>query len=135
MCQFVINNLYIELLNFGQTLLQILTLLETAVKRDFLSSNFAATEELLGTGKQSEAFVPDFLDSGSVPLLPWIPHTTAAVALRLHEMDSSITHIQLEKAEPNGDKEVKEYLVSVPVLLSALIEGSPKREVERKSGV
>ncbi|CAL8146684.1 unnamed protein product [Prunus armeniaca] len=104
-----------------EELLQILTLLETAVKRDFLSSNFAATEELLGTGKQSEVFVPDFLDSGSVPLLPWIPHTTAAVALRLHEMDSSITHIQLEKAEPNGDKEVKEYL-KLPMRLAPLKE-------------
>ncbi|KAM1689192.1 hypothetical protein PS1_037005 [Malus domestica] len=90
-------------------LLQILTLVETAVKKDFLSSHFAVTDELLGSCKQP-GVVRDYLDSGSVPVLPWIPHTTAAVALRLLEIDSSITYVKQAKAEPTTDKEVGEYL-------------------------
>ena len=81
------------------------------MKKDFLSSHFALTEELLGSCKQS-VLVHDYLDSGSVPVLPWIPLTTAAVALRLHEIDSAITYVKQAKPEPTA--EVGEYLVSFP---------------------
>ncbi|PRQ29011.1 putative transcription factor & chromatin remodeling DDT family [Rosa chinensis] len=93
-----------------EELLQMLTVFETAMKRDFVSSNFAATDELLGSSKQSVIANRDYLDTKSVSVLPWIPHTTAAVALRVYEMDSAITYIPNEKPEPNGDKEVGEHI-------------------------
>ena len=51
-------------------------------------------------------------DIGSVPTLPWIPRTSAAVALRLCEVDASIYYIGCEKPEPDQDKEVGEHIVS-----------------------
>ena len=55
-------------------------------------------------------------DPESVPVLPWLPQTTAAVSLRLFEFDASISYVQLEKPEPE-EKEVREYIVSPLVLL------------------
>ncbi|XP_009352854.2 homeobox-DDT domain protein RLT1 [Pyrus x bretschneideri] len=104
-----------------EELLQTLTLFETAVKKDFLSSHFALTEELLGSCKQS-GVVRDYLDSGSVPVLPWIPLTTAAVALRLHEIDSAITYVKQAKPEPTADKEMGEYLNQPMRLLTSRSE-------------
>lgn len=83
------------------------------MKRDFLSSNFAATDELLGSCNQSGDALHDYSDPGSVPILPWIPHTGSAVALRLFELDASITYRPEEKPEPTEDKEFREYIVSV----------------------
>lgn len=82
------------------------------MKRDFLSSNFAATEELLGSCSQSGAAVHDYSNPGSVTVLPWIPHTIAAVALRLFELDASIIYVPHAKPDPAEAKEVKEYIVS-----------------------
>lgn len=88
------------------------TLFECVIKRDFLSSNFAATEELLGSCSQPGAATHDYSDPGSVTVLPWIPHTIAAVALRLFELDASIIYVPHAKLEPVEAKEVKEYMVS-----------------------
>ena len=96
-----------------QTLLQILTLFERVLKRDFLSSNFATTEELLGSCTQSGSSLHDFSDPRSVPVLPWIPQTMTAVALRLFELDASVIYLKQEKPEPFEDKEVREYIVSI----------------------
>lgn len=87
-------------------LLQITTQLEGAVNRDWLSSNFETTKELLGvispeTGVNESNFV-----SGEVPLLPWIPHTTAAVALRLMVFDYSLAYSLDQKPE---NQTVNEY--------------------------
>ncbi|XVF25750.1 hypothetical protein REPUB_Repub13aG0240500 [Reevesia pubescens] len=84
-------------------LLKILTQLESAIKRDYLSSNFETTKELLSSNLQSEN---DFTDS----VLPWIPQTTAAVALRLLELDSSIMYVKQEKVEPSENKEARAYI-------------------------
>jgi len=89
-----------------------LTLFERVLKRDFLSSNFATTEELLGSCTQSGSSLHDFSDPRSIPVLPWIPQTLTAVALRLFELDASIIYLKQEKPEPFEDKEVKEYIVS-----------------------
>ncbi|KAL5839479.1 hypothetical protein ACOSQ4_012087 [Xanthoceras sorbifolium] len=86
-----------------EELLQILTLLESGVKRHYLSSNFETTKELLGISNVSA-------DPASVSILPWIPKTTAAVAVRLLELDASIMYIKPEKVEPSEDSEVKEYV-------------------------
>ncbi|KAK3207089.1 hypothetical protein Dsin_021135 [Dipteronia sinensis] len=86
-----------------EELLQILTLLESGIKRHYLSSNFETTRELLGISDVTA-------DLASVSIIPWIPKTTAAVAVRLLELDASIMYIKPEKAEPSEDNEVKEYV-------------------------
>lgn len=78
--------------------------MESGIKRQYLSSKFETTNELLGISNVSA-------DPASVSILPWIPKTTAAVAVRLLELDASIMYIKPEKAEPSEDNEVKEYVV------------------------
>jgi len=90
-------------------ILQILTLFERALRRDFLSSNFSTTDELLGSSSMSEAST----DPESVAVLPWVPLTTAALSLRLFEMDSSISYVKPERLEPSEEKEAREYIVSL----------------------
>ncbi|KAD7117894.1 hypothetical protein E3N88_05162 [Mikania micrantha] len=77
-------------------LLQVLTWFESVIKRDYVSLEFETTEELLGTSGLSERVA-----SGSVPVLPWIPQTTAAVSLRLFELDSLIFYTPEQKSEHN----------------------------------
>ncbi|CAI0408031.1 unnamed protein product [Linum tenue] len=75
-------------------LLQMLTVFESAIKPDFLLPNYESTKELLGT---PTAYY-DKTDLSSVPVLPWIPKTMAAVALRLFELDASIVYVKQEKS-------------------------------------
>ncbi|CAN4103280.1 unnamed protein product [Withania somnifera] len=76
-------------------LLQILTSLEGAIKREYLISNYETTNELLGAVGNSN------LDGMAV--LPWVPHTTSAVALRLMELDSALCYTQQQKADSLRD--------------------------------
>ncbi|CAE6221296.1 unnamed protein product [Arabidopsis arenosa] len=85
---------------------QVLTTLETALKRDFLSSNFETTSELLGL--QEEALASDF--TCGVNVLPWIPKTTGGVALRLFEFDSSIVYTPDQNNDPLKDKESENFV-------------------------
>ncbi|OIT31129.1 PREDICTED: homeobox-DDT domain protein RLT2-like [Nicotiana attenuata] len=78
-------------------LLQILTLLEGAIKREYLMLDYETTTELLGAVSNSN------LDRMAV--LPWVPHTTAAVALRLMELDSSLCYTQQQKADSLKERE------------------------------
>uniref|UniRef100_A0A2P2M0N7 Homeobox-DDT domain protein RLT1 isoform X3 n=1 Tax=Rhizophora mucronata TaxID=61149 RepID=A0A2P2M0N7_RHIMU len=94
-----------------EELLQILTALENSVKRDFLSSSFEMTKELLGSSASLESALYDSAVQ-SVPVLPWIPKTTAATALRLLELDASIIYQPNEKTEPCEDKSMKACVVS-----------------------
>ncbi|XP_065874939.1 homeobox-DDT domain protein RLT2 [Euphorbia lathyris] len=92
----------------AEDLLQVLTLLEGSTKRDYMSSNFETTSELLGSDDLSRSAVYDFSRMQKVPVLPWLPRTTAAVALRVLELDSSIWYTLHQKAESlkergNGD--------------------------------
>ncbi|XVF87431.1 hypothetical protein PTKIN_Ptkin18bG0119600 [Pterospermum kingtungense] len=98
-------------------LLKILTNIESAIRRDYLSSNFETTKELLG----SES---DFTDS----VLPWIPQTTAAVALRLLELDAAIMYVKQEKVEPFENKEARAY-IKLPSRTSLFIKN---KELELK---
>lgn len=94
-------------------MLQILTLFESVVKRAFLASNFTTTGELLGTCNQSGPASHDYSDPRSVAVLPWVPHTIAAVALRLFELDASIIYIPHEKPGPADEgKDDRLYTVS-----------------------
>ncbi|XP_044461599.1 homeobox-DDT domain protein RLT1-like isoform X2 [Mangifera indica] len=90
--------------SFAEEVLQVLTLCESGIKRQHLSSNFETTNELLGSSVLSA-------NAGPVPILPWIPKTTAAVALRLLDLDASIMYVKPEKAEPLEYKEVREYVL------------------------
>ncbi|KAL4387184.1 hypothetical protein GQ457_09G002680 [Hibiscus cannabinus] len=100
-------------------LLKMVTHLESAVKRDYLSSNFETTKELLGSTLQSESDAADHV-------LPWIPQTTAAVALRLLDLDASIMYVKPEKVEPSENKEARAY-IKLPSRTSFVIK---KKELE-----
>ncbi|GLT80920.1 hypothetical protein SLA2020_523310 [Shorea laevis] len=91
----------------AEELLQTLTHFEHAVKRDYLSSNFETTEELLSLNTLSGS---SYGNPQSVPVLPWMPQTTAAVALRLLDLDASIMYVKQEKVEPNQNKEARTYI-------------------------
>uniref|UniRef100_A0A7N0U4U5 Homeobox-DDT domain protein RLT1 n=1 Tax=Kalanchoe fedtschenkoi TaxID=63787 RepID=A0A7N0U4U5_KALFE len=84
----------------SEDLLQVLTVLESIIPRDYLSPNFETTNEILGACKASD------LDKGygSIRLLPWIPKTTAAVALRLMELDTAIYYTQQLKLESEKEE-------------------------------
>ncbi|KAL3519817.1 hypothetical protein ACH5RR_017966 [Cinchona calisaya] len=101
-----------KLLNASRTddLLQILTQFEGAIKRDSLSSNFETTEELLSYCASSKVTGYYFAHPPSVSQLPWIPQTTAAVALRLLELDASILHSQHEKPKLPVEKKMEHHI-------------------------
>jgi hypothetical protein len=93
--------------------LQMLTVLEGALRRDYLSSNFETTAELLKSN------IPDFADqnyiarSESVDVLPWVPDTAAAVTLRLLDLDSALSYTLEQKAGLNKEREAGDFIVSL----------------------
>ncbi|KAF6155894.1 hypothetical protein GIB67_039225 [Kingdonia uniflora] len=92
-----------------EELLQFLTLLEGAIKRDWLSSNFETCKELLRSSTPPGFAIGGSFDlSASVPVLPWVPQTTAAVALRLMELDASIAYM-LHQKESHKEKEAVDF--------------------------
>lgn len=91
--------------------MQILTQFEGVIKQDHLSSNYETTVELLGLYTLSGNAAKE-VDQESVPQLPWIPQTTAAVALRLLELDSSIFYTPLQKAAETCITEAETSTVS-----------------------
>ncbi|XP_034701923.1 homeobox-DDT domain protein RLT2 isoform X4 [Vitis riparia] len=103
----------------AEDLIQILTLLESNIRRDYLSSDFETTNELLGLSNASGCAVDDSLAAGSVPVLPWIPQTTAAVAIRLIELDASISYMLHQKLESHKDKGANDF-IRVPAKFSVM---------------
>lgn len=95
---------------------------ESVIKRDFLKSDFTTTDEHLSSCSISGNIIHDPADIGSVLTLPWIPRTSAAVALRLYEVDASIYYIGCEKPEPDQDKEVGEHIVSIFSIIASLLQ-------------
>ncbi|KAE9599267.1 putative transcription factor & chromatin remodeling DDT family [Lupinus albus] len=93
-----------------EELLQILSLFERALRRDFLSSNFSTTDELLGLSSMSVSTALAYTDPEFAAILPWVPQTTAALSLRLFEIDSSISYVKPVKPEPPEEKEAREYM-------------------------
>ncbi|XP_050204258.1 homeobox-DDT domain protein RLT2 isoform X2 [Mercurialis annua] len=87
-----------------EDLLQILTSLEGSVKRDYLSSNFETTSELLGSSHPSGDAAYGSYQIENVPVLPWLPRTTAAIALRVMEFDSSISYVLHQEVESLKEK-------------------------------
>ncbi|KAK6919122.1 Homeobox domain [Dillenia turbinata] len=106
----------------AEDLLQILSVLETILKGNFLSSNFETTNELLGSSNASESAVLN----GSVCVLPWIPQTAAAVALRLLELDASISYMPHQKVESQKDKAPPDFMkISKYALVKKMQENEP----------
>ncbi|XP_040376666.1 homeobox-DDT domain protein RLT2-like [Oryza brachyantha] len=85
-----------------EEIFQMLTLLEGAIKRDYLSSDFETTNELLNINTQDTASQNHVGLSGSGASLPWLPATTAAIALRTLDLDSAVSYIQNQKMERDG---------------------------------
>ncbi|KAL5571100.1 hypothetical protein UlMin_020697 [Ulmus minor] len=83
----------------AEDLLQVLTLLESAVKRDYLSSNFETTDELLNSSSQRGCAATNSFNLETVMILPWVPLTTAAMALRLMEFDAAIFYVEQQKVD------------------------------------
>lgn len=69
------------------------------MKCDFLSTDFETTSELLSYCAASRDAACESTYSGSITQLPWIPQTTAAVALRVLELDASIFYVPQQKSE------------------------------------
>ncbi|XP_057450626.1 homeobox-DDT domain protein RLT2-like isoform X3 [Lotus japonicus] len=89
-----------------EDLLQILTALEGAIKREYLASNYETAHELLGSLSTSECPINDFIGGERIPVLPWVPCTTSAVALRLMELDACIFYTSRQKLESEKDKKI-----------------------------
>ncbi|XP_052177400.1 homeobox-DDT domain protein RLT2 isoform X2 [Diospyros lotus] len=119
----------------AEDLLQILTLLEGVIKKDFLSSNFETTSELLGSHNQTESAANLLLNHEMVSVLPWVPQTSSAVALRLMELDASISYTLQKKVDSQKDKGVGDFIM--PLSKFAVMKKIPEddlavdHEVER----
>lgn len=87
-------------------LLQLLTELESAVQRDWLSFPFETTKELL------EAASMDTVPGSAV--LPWVPRTTAAVALRLMAFDCALFY-SAEQKRQSSTRPNKSHLAPGPM--------------------
>lgn len=96
---------------------QILTALEGAVKREYLDSNYETSGELLGLFSSSGCCTNDSVDGERMPILPWVPYTSAAVALRLLQLDACIFYTSQQKLESEKDKKIGIVVVSILILL------------------
>ncbi|GAY55581.1 hypothetical protein CUMW_165260 [Citrus unshiu] len=88
----------------ADSLVQILTQLENAIKRDYLSSNFETTSEFLDSSNSSACTFNSSSSPEIVSVLPWVPITTAAVGLRLMELDRSIAYLPHQRVEFQKEK-------------------------------
>lgn len=93
---------------------QILTLLEVGMKRDYLSSNYETSSELLSSSDPSGCTAHDAFNTETAPVLPWLPQTTAAVALRIIEFDASISYMLHHKLDSRKDRSAGNFIVSTP---------------------
>uniref|UniRef100_A0A804QKX7 Uncharacterized protein n=1 Tax=Zea mays TaxID=4577 RepID=A0A804QKX7_MAIZE len=112
----------------AEEVLQMLSVLESAIKRDYLSSNFETTTELLNSSTQDFATQNSAGGSGSATALPWVPDTTAAVALRLLDLDASISYTLHPKLGSNKEQESGDFM-KLPPRYPSMNKG--KQEIEQ----
>lgn len=125
----------------AEELLQILTLLEGGIKRNFLLSDYETTSELLVSIDSTGSKTHGTLTPEAVPVLPWLPQTTSSVALRLMELDSSICYLLSQKEDfqkekgysdlmtvPSNFAVVKKYISEGIVAEASHDAGSPDQE-------
>jgi hypothetical protein len=89
-----------------------LTALEGAIKREYLASDYETTNELLGSVCSSGCLPNDIIGGEKIPVLPWVPFTTAAVALRLMDLDACIFYTSQQKQETKKDSKTGIVVVS-----------------------
>ncbi|CAK8577051.1 unnamed protein product [Lathyrus sativus] len=89
-----------------EDILQMLTTLECATKREYLASEYETTSELLGSVCSSGCHPNDIIRGERIPMLPWVPCTTAAVTLRLMELDACIFYTSQQNLESEKDKQI-----------------------------
>ncbi|KAL5232410.1 hypothetical protein ABZP36_031186 [Zizania latifolia] len=107
---------------------EMLTVLEGAIRRDFLSTDFETTTELLNSNTQDLASENLVAHSGSAAILPWVPDTTAAVVLRLLDLDSAILYTLHQKVGSNKERGAAEFMKPPPRYTPA----KAKQETERQ---
>lgn len=84
-------------------------MLESGIKRDFLSRDFETTDELLGSN--NSAVLHENGGCSMVSVLPWLPETTSSVASRLMELDNCIHYLLSQKEDAEKDKGTTNSLV------------------------
>lgn len=94
---------------------QILTPLESGMKRDYISSDYETSSELLRSSGPSGCAAYGSFNTVTVPVLPWLPQTTAALALRVIEFDASISYMLHQKLEAHKDRSTGNFIVSSPL--------------------
>ncbi|GFS41286.1 homeodomain-like transcriptional regulator [Actinidia rufa] len=104
----------------AEDLLQILTLLECAIKKDFLSSNFETTKELLGSCNRTESAANISLNPEIIAVLPWVPQTSSAVTLRLMELDASISYMLHQKIDSYKDKGAGDFFSAIAIVMGLM---------------
>lgn len=87
-------------------------MLEGAIKREHLFSEFETTDELLGSLSRSRHIAADSTCLETITMLPWVPLTTAAVALRVMEFDAAIFYVLQQKLESHKDRGSGNVIVS-----------------------
>ncbi|PON44449.1 Octamer-binding transcription factor [Parasponia andersonii] len=88
----------------AEDLLQVLTLLESAIKREHLFSEFETTYELLDSWSTRRYNATSSTPLVTITVLPWVPLTTAAVALRVMEFDAALFYVLQQKLESQKDR-------------------------------
>ncbi|KAL9380337.1 hypothetical protein Peur_025994 [Populus x canadensis] len=119
-----------------EDLLQILTLLEGGMKRDYLSSNYETSSELLRSSDPAAGAAYGSFNTETVTVLPWLPQTTAAVALRVIEFDASISYKLHQKLEAHKDRSTRSF-IKLPSKYAAM-KNTPDHEItesSRKAGL
>nr|XP_034928329.1 homeobox-DDT domain protein RLT2-like isoform X2 [Populus alba] len=116
-------------------LLQILTLLEVGMKRDYLSSNYETSSELLGSSDPSGCAAHDSFNTGTAPVLPWLPQTTAAVALRVIEFDASISYMLHQKLESQKDRSAGNFILPSKYAVMKNTPDNETTEIPHRAGL
>ncbi|KAG5226338.1 homeobox-DDT domain protein [Salix suchowensis] len=85
-------------------------LLQSAMKRDYMSSDYETSSELLRSSGPSGCAAYGSFNTVTVPVLPWLPQTTAALALRVIEFDASISYMLHQKLEAHKDRSTGNFI-------------------------
>lgn len=96
--------------------MQCLTLLEDGIKMEFLSPNYETTSEILSSSNVVGRYAESLSRCETISVLPWMPQTTAAVALRLMELDASICYNGHHSETHLKDNEAGDMNVSISFL-------------------
>lgn len=82
-----------------------------------MSANYETTSEILRSCKVVGRYADTFSRPEAVAVLPWMPRTTPAVALRLMELDTSIYYTHHQKETHQKDNEAGYFNVRISVSL------------------